>query len=261
MTQASVAGRVARGLVLLVTVAMVVLTGGPVAANAADDDRLMLSADGVVWERDLAVPIFDPAHLWVPGDRSTHTVWARNGAGEPAEVFGELDLVGDGASLFTVRVRVDERPWSDGHRSEPVTLDPGQVAQVQMQVTLRTDAANPRQQVDVPVSASITLRGVEGNAPTDPDELISGPGPGVQPGSGTGGPQTGGYPTDSPRDRDADTGTGTGHDELATTGTSLMRAALMAALMSGAGWWLLAAARRRRKEERDGAHSISASGG
>lgn len=228
---ASAVGSVVRGVVVLVTAVGVVLAGAPLAAHASDDDRLMLSADGVVWARDLDVPIFDPAHLWVPGDLSTHTVWARNGAGESAEVFGELDLSGEAASLFTVRVRVDERPWSEDHQSEAITLAAGQVAQVQLQVTMRTDAANPRQQVAVPVSASITLRSVEGSTPTDPDQETPGPGAGEQPVPGDG--------------------------ELADTGTSVGWIALVAALVSVVGWWLVALARRRGGQEREGAQSIA----
>lgn len=192
-------------------------------AAAAEGDRLLLSVDGALWVRDVTTPIYDPTHLWVPGDSMTYTVLFRNESGEPAQGFGELKLDGAPEGMFESKLRLDDRPWVDGPRSEVLDVAPGQVVRLQMELTMLADAPNPRAQVEAPIAATVTLRGGVDDSGTDAGQ--GGPGGGwVRPGPGW----------------------------LATTGASVAWLVALAAIGLAVGAALFGAARRRRTEDDHG---------
>lgn len=124
------------------------------ASPAAAADQVRVSADGLTWSADLAHPLFDPAHRWVPGESRTETFWVRNDADGPGSLrIGAV--VGDSDALATdgrveVAMRVGSGSWT--------ALTPGEST-----TGFGTMAADARQRVDVrawfrPESGNDTMR-------------------------------------------------------------------------------------------------------
>lgn len=129
---------------LTAAAAAVGVMGTLTPATAADSDqpRLLLSVDGQAWAREVTTTMFDPNHVWVPEDSATYSVLFRNNSGQDAEGFGQVQLTGPGAHMFTTRLRVDNGPWHTGTQSPTVTLAADQSAQLDIELTLHGD--NPR---------------------------------------------------------------------------------------------------------------------
>ena len=250
--------RIRRMGVAAVAVALLAVPAPAHASNATvEGPRLNLSVDGEVWVQDITTPVFEPAHVWVPGDSMTYTVMFRNDSGETAEGFGTLALEGAANDLLHTRLRVDGGGWKDGPQSEVVQVAPGQVVRLDMELSLPTGGVNPRTALYSDLQATVTLRGEDGstgnpdpdpdpdggNTGTDPDGE-TGLGGGANPDQGAGTTPGAGAP-DGTIEGEASQGSGS----LASTGSSLLPWPLFAAgalLLTGQWLWLVARRRRRQ---------------
>ncbi|MCZ4499746.1 MAG: hypothetical protein JWQ74_2299 [Marmoricola sp.] len=115
-----------RTLVLLLVLAAWVTTVVAPAAIADADDSLQVSSDGSHWAASLGRPLFDPAVLWVPGDRRTSSFFVANRGSTPAAVSVQVVTGADDGLVAPGDVELEARVAGEGWR--PVTHAVGSAA-------------------------------------------------------------------------------------------------------------------------------------
>lgn len=93
-----------RRAMVVLGVALVLVTGGATAAQAAE--HIGLSTDGQHWAPTLTKPLFDPSDRWVPGDSRTAAFSVRN----------------QGPSAGTLRIEVRSDDPDQLLRNDDITL-------------------------------------------------------------------------------------------------------------------------------------------
>ncbi len=217
MTRLVRAGRAAAALACLGGLAVL---GTTTAAAAPPDGAIELSADGQTWSTDLAVDLFDPAFLWVPGDTQTGSLLMRSRACPAATGEAEVTLGPEDAVLvdaFDVRTRVDDGEWTPGTTSAGFTVG-AEPSRLDIEVTFDPASGNETQDRTVaPVTVTVTVACPEAAPATSA--------PAAQP----------------PATR--------GPGWLPRTGIELARTLTAGVLLVVAGSWLVLATRRRRSAD------------
>lgn len=136
-------------------------------AGGGAEGAVTVSADGRHWSARLDAPLFERLETWVPGDRQRAVLSVRNGSSDRARGVVDVDVDTVGArpdaarqalgAALRVRTRVDDGPWVQGRRSEPLRVAPGQVVRVGVEVTFDPGAGNDTQGARVPVEVVATL--------------------------------------------------------------------------------------------------------
>lgn len=218
-------------------------------AAVADDPApgFSVSSDGVTWSTDVAVPLFDAAVRWVPGDERTSTFYVRDDSPYDASVrilaqdASTRRLTATGAVVLSARA--SGGAWQRltvGAESGPINavkVGSGQTSRIDIRAVFDPTTTNLTQGEDATLSFVVRLS----DARVDLGDTIGDdPGPGTGTGTGTGSPGD---------DGGQGGGTGGSGGSLPGTGAPDLRLPVaLAALLIGAGVALV----RRRPEVRHG---------
>ncbi|GAA0959284.1 hypothetical protein [Frigoribacterium faeni] len=178
---------------VLLTVAGPGAASGPAAAESSDEPRMMVSADGLLWQARLDSGLFADGLPLVPGGRTSGTFWVKNTTAEPAMLGARLVDVTASSDAFAREVAVTASastgaaartaavPGGDSASPEPVTLaspactallpamslPAGEEAPITVTIRLAESAATGTAEQSIGVTVLVTLTGLGGGEDAD----------------------------------------------------------------------------------------------
>lgn len=136
----------------------------PTTVAVADSDQLGLSRDGNTWTSSLQQPLLDKSFVWVPGDKKSVTVFARNDSAEAAQLSINLvDQAGQqliDQDLIDVDVEIKGKPVELTEQAQLIVPQFGAGASepVKISVSFTAEALNDTQLTKTPITLQLHLR-------------------------------------------------------------------------------------------------------
>jgi hypothetical protein len=230
------------GLALVVTLMSALSLWFSAESASADSPVVLVSTDGVTYEPNLTVGLFDDAGLLVPGDSATSELWIKNPTTSPATVRVNIGDVSSSSAELAENMQLTAvdtsngstltATWSDLAECDimvqPVTIAAGSAIRINLTLAMLNAPGLVAQNQDGSLTADISMRDAAGGSfpvsTCDPGTTTAPPGV-TQPAS------------THPR------------KVLGYTGETFPTLILLVgSLLIGAGWFLVVAHRRRRRE-------------
>lgn len=146
------------------------------AAPAAAEGQLVVSADGVAWSPSLPGPVLGVGGPWVPGDVRAGGFWVRNDAGEPGTLSVAVTAEDPAALLGHDDVTVEARRGGGTWTALPADaalhpldgrLVPAATDRVEVRATFRATSPNRSQRTALRLRFTVALTAANVAPPDD----------------------------------------------------------------------------------------------